>query len=185
MPKCIKKLFFASLFFFLLILGFNSVSLAQTNKTPGWHTGLYYGLLIPSTIPAIGESLPLYGVRLSKGVRGFRFEASFFNGSNTEEFGNEVEINQFALALKNTYHFSDIEDFNMVILTGLQYNSYESSVLGSFTGNGFHIGFGLEHKLVSGFWLRNDYLYSNGPGKYLMITLGLQYTFDTKKENSN
>ena len=38
MPKCIKKLFFASLFFFLLILGFNSVSLAQTNKTPGWHT---------------------------------------------------------------------------------------------------------------------------------------------------
>ena len=160
-----------------ILLFFISVqSHAQLNTTPDWEASIFTGPLLPSSISGLSESIMMTGFKLGKGMSYYRPEVSYAQGN---EAGTSYRM--VVLTFKNPVHIEGLEDIRPFFLTGLQMSEYEPVFNGSTgareRGNGFHLGFGIEVDLGKEFQIRNDYLFANGPGRVLVVHLGLQLRF--------
>jgi len=147
--------------------------------------GGYYGSLISTNTPGVSETVPLYLLKIAKGVSQFRPEFFYASGSSTNNASNEINYQLFGATLKNIIRIKDLSEIQPFVLTGLQYSKYDTTTVGANAGGGFHLGFGFDYVLSKNIQLRNDYMMCNGPGRFLVISIGIQFTLGTEEATPN
>lgn len=156
------------IFVFMFLIGtLGHTSYAQgTGSTRSWEFGPFIGPLLSNAIPAFEDMPVLTGIRANTTVSFIRPEILYAQGSSST---GKAQLAY--LSLKHEIKLLDIEDFTPFFLTGLQILRYEPP---TSTGNGFHLGFGFDFVINKQVQFRNDFIMGNGPGRYLMIFVGIQ-----------
>lgn len=164
----------------ILLLCVSSFGLAQTNKTKNIDLGILTGVLLPQNITGLNDNFIVSGVRLAKGISEFRPEILFLQGKE-----NGAEFTLLDLTIKNTLFTDNLGGLKPIWTIGWHYARYKRPDQGTTTFDyinapGLHYGFGFEIPFVHNLVMRNDFSLSNGPGRLLVVSLGLQWTFDSE-----
>lgn len=114
----------------------------------------------------------------------YRPELTYAQGS---EAGASYKV--FLLSFKNPVYLKGAEDIRPFFQAGVQMSQYEPAVNGvtgsKERGNGFHLGFGVEIDISKNVQIRNDYYFANGPGRVLIVGLGIQAQFGGEESGNN
>lgn len=169
-----RQLKWLSVLFFIIC---SRSGLAQTNTTYEWNIGAYYGPLMSADTPAVYDIVSMNGVKIAKGLSYYRPEFFYHQGQSDGDDGNKIEYQLYGLTFKNFISVEGTEDVRPFVLTGLQQSQYKTDWLGDSGGGGFHLGFGFELSIAKELHIRNDYIICNGPGRFVVVSIGLQYSF--------
>lgn len=145
---------------------------AQLNKTNEWQVGVFTGPFI-SKAPGFNEVLGANGLRINKGMSYYRPELTYMQADKDAE-----EFSYLALSLKNPVLLDGLEGIRPYFYVGLHRSVYTNPTSGGeVSGSGFHLAGGIEYQIVGSSFFRADVFYGNGPGKQLLVSLGIQIDF--------
>lgn len=144
-------------------------ALAQ-NDVPSDEISLFVGTHLPSEIPNVTETLPVFGARYGIGTR--RFGILELGASNTHAKG--VDWTNFDVSLRGNALFDD--GLVGIFYAGADANYY--SPAGETKRKleaGWHVGTGAMIMATNNLWFRGDIKFMGGPGSSLFAVLGLVF----------
>jgi hypothetical protein len=132
--------------------------------------GIISGPFLPNKIPGVTEVMQAVGARGGMNTRfgNFESEAWVANGSGVS----------YKSILFN-YRMNVINDFVPVhAVIGAHFDSYATDNPNITAGSGgWQVGGGSEIKVLGPVYLRGDFQYRSGPGKSLIVLVGLMFLF--------
>jgi len=156
---------------------------AQTNKSSSWEASLIAGPMLPQNITGYHEVIMTSGVRVAKGVSAFRPSVFFLTG-------NESGAEFMALGgdFRNRITLEGMDDLELNWTIGMQVVQYRrpprsGTKYPEARGNGFHLGIGVAYPFTNSLAFINDYMWCVGPGRILMVNLGLRWTFGESSDS--
>lgn len=163
-----------------LTLFFAPLVQAQLNTTNEWQAGAFYGPFFTSA-DGIDEIIMSSGIRINKGMSHYRPEFMYMQGNTADEKYSIVGV-----SVRNPITVQDLDELRPFFMIGLHRSEYESNeTAGKLSGNGFHLVFGADYKIVSNTYLRTDVFYGNGPAKQLLVSLALSFDFGGSAKNDS
>lgn len=162
-------------FLFLFVIAFSLEPVfAQEGKInrPDYEFGLYTGTLLLSRIPEVIDSVPPVVLKVGMNSSFGFLEASLLNAR-----GNDMHWRSGMI----DYRFN-LDDLQIPFhaLLGFQFDIFEKydgrpkEFGGGFSyGGGWHYGGGAHIEIVPQFYLRADFVNRFGPGRSLLVLVGL------------
>jgi hypothetical protein len=169
---------------FILTLVILPVAQAQTeSEESNWKVGGFGGPFLPSNYPGVTEIMKTFGARASYFDGGFGYEVWGFRSAE-----DGAVINYLGGSLVKGMQLPEITDV-IVLITGGLHGAYSrrapaDGVTYEFARQrGIHMGGGILMPAFGNWSFRGGTTIFNGPGRTVLVELGLQYNFGgVKKE---
>lgn len=163
----------------LILLPFGPI-FAQDDETkiyrPKFEFGLYTGTLLLANIPEVIDNVPPVVLKL-----GMNSSMGFLEASIMHARGNDMRWRSALI----DYRF-DLDDLGVPLhalfgFHGDMYQIYDGET--EYYGGGWHYGGGAHIEIIPHLYLRTDFVNRFGPGRSLLVLVGLSVGIGTAEEN--
>jgi hypothetical protein len=154
-----------------------AASSSEKGPKPRWELGLFTGTLLLANIPEVIDNVPPFVVKIAN-----RSQIGIVEASVLHARGNDMRWRSGILS----YRF-DLDDLSVPFhaLIGLHMDAYQIyDGEQEFYGGGWHYGGGVHVDILPNLLLRADFVNRFGPGRSLLVIVGISVGFGSFEPNS-